>query len=202
MLDRYVRPLIDPALGALARVADRLGFSANALTTLGAAFGLAAALAISQRQFAVALALGTINRLLDGVDGPLARRRGGVTDFGGYLDAVCDFLFYAAVPLGFAFADPATNALPAAVLLAAFLGTGSSFLAFGAIAARRGLKQERLLPRSFYYLGGAAEGTETILVFVLMCVQPGWFGILAYAFTLLCVLTVIGRVATAARLLR
>jgi phosphatidylglycerophosphate synthase len=52
------------------------------------------------------------------------------TDRGAFLDIALDFVFYALVPLGFALADPAANALPAAVLIAAFVGTGSSFLAF------------------------------------------------------------------------
>jgi hypothetical protein len=70
-------------------------------------------------------------------------RRGGAadpqpTDRGAFLDITLDFLFYASIPLAFALADPAANALPAAVLLAAFIGTGSSFLAFAVLAERRG----------------------------------------------------------------
>lgn len=76
-----------------------------------------------------------LNRLLDGLDGALARRRG-LTDAGGFLDISLDFLFYALVPFGFILADPAHNALAGGWLLFAFIGTGSSFLAFAALATK------------------------------------------------------------------
>ena len=55
---------------------------------------------------------------------------------GGFLDITLDFLFYAAIPLGFIFADPELNGIAGSILLATFIGTGSSFLAF-AIAAEK-----------------------------------------------------------------
>lgn len=201
MLDRLVRPLIDPPLAAAARALARAGVRADAVTLLGGAAGVGSALAVATGRFGLALLLVALCRILDGVDGALARRTR-PTDFGGYLDAICDFAFYAALPLGFAFADPSRNALPAAVLLASFLGTAASFLAFAAIAARRGLASAAQGPKAFYYLGGLAEGTETIAVFVAMCIWPQAFPAIALGFAALCAVTVVGRVAMAWRLLR
>lgn len=76
--------------------------------------------------YGAALAAIVLNRLLDGLDGALARRRG-LSDAGGFLDISLDFLFYALVPFGFIVADPAQNALAGGWLLFAFIGTGSSF---------------------------------------------------------------------------
>jgi phosphatidylglycerophosphate synthase len=201
MLDRLVRPLIDPPLAAAARALARAGVRADAVTLLGGAVGVGSAFAVAAGRFGLALLLVALCRILDGVDGALARHTR-PTEFGGYLDAICDFVFYAALPLGFAFADPSRNALPAAVLLASFLGTAASFLAFAAIAARRGLASAAQGPKAFYYLGGLAEGTETIAVFVAMCIWPQAFPGLALGFAALCAVTVVGRVATAWRLLR
>jgi hypothetical protein len=92
--------------------------------------------------------------LLDGLDGSVARLTQ-PTDAGGFLDIALDFVFYAAIPLAFAVANPATNALPAAALLASFIGTGSSFLAFAALAEKRGLTDTALPGKSFYFLGGS-----------------------------------------------
>jgi phosphatidylglycerophosphate synthase len=111
------------------------------------------------------------------------------TDRGGFLDITLDFLFYAAIPLAFALADPAANALPAAVLLASFIGTGSSFLAFAIVAAQRGLTSTALPDKSFYFLGGLTEATETLVAFVAMCLWPSWFPQIAYGFAALCALT-------------
>jgi phosphatidylglycerophosphate synthase len=197
LLDARLRPLIDPPLNALGRTLASLGFTANALTFAGLALGLAGAAAIAFDQLGWGLALILANRLLDGLDGAVARVRG-PSDLGGYFDIVADFAFYVSVPLGFGLLAPA-NALPALVLVASFVLTGVSFLAFAVIAAKRGQTTEAHGRKSFFYSTGLAEGTETILVFLAMCLVPAWFGVLAYAYAGLCALTVIQRSAMAAR---
>ena len=141
----------------------------------------------------MALAAIVLNRLLDGLDGALARRRG-LTDAGGFLDISLDFLFYALVPFGFALAAPAENALAAAWLLFAFIGTGSSFLAFAALAAKHNIDNPGYAHKSLYYLGGLTEGTETIALFVLGCLFPQWFAWMAWLFGALCWLTTFNRI--------
>lgn len=79
------------------------------------------------------------------------------------------FFFYALVPFGFILAAPQQNALAGGWLLFAFIGTGSSFLAFAALAAKHQIDNPGYAHKSFYYLGGLTEGTETILLFVLGC---------------------------------
>lgn len=188
MLDARLRPLIDPPLNALGRGLARMGLSANAVTLAGLIPAMGAAWALAERQFLLALALILANRLLDGLDGAVARVRG-LTDFGGFLDIVMDFAFYVAVPLGFALAAPG-NLLPALVLVASFTLTGTSFLAFATLAAKRGLETAAHGRKSFFYNTGLAEGTETILVFCVMCLWPQHFGPIAYGFAALCLLTV------------
>jgi phosphatidylglycerophosphate synthase len=138
---------------------------------------------------------------MDGLDGAVARLTT-PTDRGAFLDITLDFLFYASIPLAFAVADPAPNALPAAVLLAAFIGTGSSFLAFSVFAERRGLKSEDYPQKGFYYLGGLTEATETLICFGLMCLWPQHFAWWAYGFAVLCALTIVTRVLAGWRALR
>ena len=125
-----------------------------------------------------------------------------MTDLGGFLDIVLDFIFYSGIVFGFALADPARNALPAAFLIMAFVGTGSSFLAYAVMAAKQRLATSERGPKSLYYLGGLTEGTETIFVFVLFCLFPDSFPLLAVGFGALCWLTTASRVATAWRTLR
>jgi phosphatidylglycerophosphate synthase len=162
---------------------------------------VAAAVALSLGAPLAGLALLLASRLMDGLDGAVARLTQ-PTDRGAFLDITLDFLFYASIPLAFAVADPAANALPAAVLLAAFIGTGSSFLAFAALAERRGLQSEDFPKKGIYYLGGLTEATETLLCFVLMCLWPQHFGALAYGFAVLCALTIVTRVLGGWRALR
>jgi phosphatidylglycerophosphate synthase len=137
------------------------------------------------------LALIIANRLCDGLDGAVARVRG-PSDLGGYFDIVADFAFYVSVPVGFGILAP-VNTLPALVLVASFVLTGVSFLAFAVIAGKRGVSTEAHGKKSFFYSTGLAEGTETIAVFIAMCLLPAWFGVLAYGYAGLCALTVFQR---------
>ncbi|MGL5287583.1 MAG: hypothetical protein ACRC8D_15765, partial [Aeromonas sp.] len=56
--------------------------------------------------------------------------------------------------------------------------------------------------KSLYYLGGLTEGSETMALFMLMCLWPEWFAPLAYGFALLCLLTTISRVVSGYHTLR
>ena len=197
MLDAKLRPLIDPPLYAVARSLARIGISANMLTIAGAIIALAAAAAIAMQHYGLGLALIIANRLLDGLDGPVARIAG-PSELGGYLDSLADFLFYVAVPVGFGFASP-QNTLPALVLVAAFTVTAVSFLALAAISARSGDDSGAHGEKAFVYSTGLVEGTETITVFILMCLLPAYFALLAWIFAALCVVTIGQRVFLAAR---
>ncbi|MCA3721384.1 CDP-alcohol phosphatidyltransferase family protein [Phenylobacterium sp.] len=200
MFDARLRPLIDPALNRMGAALARRGVSANQVSAAGAACGALAGLAIGLGHPLAGLALILASRLLDGLDGAVARHRG-TTDLGGYLDIVCDYVFYLAIPLGFGFAAPAN--LPfALVLTASFTLTAVSFLAYATLAAKRGLETQAHGPKSFFYSTGLAEGGETLLAFVLMCLWPAGFPIIASVFAALCILTVIQRSLIASRVFR
>lgn len=199
MFDARLRPLIDPPLNRAGHWLAARGFTANQLTTLGILAGLAAAGVVLLGQFPAALALILASRLLDGLDGAVARATA-KTPFGGYLDIVGDFLFYVSVPLAFGLADPA-NLRPAMVLLASFALTGVSFLAFASIAAEQRLETRAHGEKSFFYSTGLAEGAETIVAFVLMTLFPAKFPAIALAYAGLCALTVVQRTLLAWRTL-
>jgi phosphatidylglycerophosphate synthase len=201
MLDASLRRLIDPPLERLAGPLVARGLSANAVTLIGFALGLCALAAIALQAYLLGLGLLLVNRLCDGLDGALARRLG-LSDLGGFLDIVLDFIVYSGVPLAFALADPARNGLAAAFLIFSFVGTGTSFLAFAIMAAKRGLATELRGRKSLYYLGGLTEGTETIATFVLACLLPGWFPVIAWVFGGLCWLTTATRITVAWQTLR
>lgn len=193
MFDRSVSHLIAPLIHRLARQAKRLGLTANQITLLGFLLGLVAAFLIAFEAYMAGAITILASRLLDALDGAVARLTQ-ATDAGGFLDIALDFVFYASIPLAFAFSDPVRNALPAAVLLAAFIGTGSSFLAFAVMAAKRGLSNLVTPNKSFYFLGGLTEASETLLCFMAMCAWPGLFIELAYGFAALCATTTATRI--------
>ncbi len=198
MLDGYMRRLIDPPLDRLGAGLARLGASANAVTLTGLAVGLGAALAIALGHPGWGLALVLVSRLLDGLDGAVARATR-KTDFGGYLDIVADFAFYGAIPFGFAIWMPAENALPAAFLVMSFYINGASFLGYAILAEKHGHQTSSRGVKSLFFSGGLLEGTETIALFVLICAVPSLFPVLAWAFGALTLATTLGRIISAWR---
>ena len=192
MIDALILPAQRRVLHPLALALHRRDVTADSISLAGFGLGILAVPALAFGWFGLALALILLNRLADGLDGAVARM-GAPTDRGAFLDIALDFVFYAVVPLGFALADPAANALPAAVLIAAFVGTGSSFLAFAVIAAKRGMRAEDYPSKGIFYLGGLTEGFETIALFVAMCLWPAMFAPLAYVFAAACALTTLTR---------
>ncbi len=200
MLDGVIRRQIDPLLDRAGAVLSRCGLGANAVTVVGFLVGAGAWGALAFGQYPLALGLIAVNRVADGLDGAIARKRG-PTDLGGYLDIVLDFVFYAGVPFFFAVGAPDLS-LPATFLVFSFVGTGASFLAFAVMAAKRGLVNESRGRKSIYYLGGLTEGSETIALFVLVCLFPAWFAPLAWGFGGLCWLTTLCRIAMAVEAFR
>lgn len=196
MLDPILRRWIDPPLDRAGAWLARRAVSANAVSLAGLAIGVVAVPLLAHGHYAAALSIILLNRLLDGLDGAIARQRG-ATAFGGYLDIFCDMAFYAAIPLGFALASPA-NALWAALLLASFVCTASSFLGRAVLALQRGETDEgRRGRKSFFHAAGIIEGSETIAAFILFCLFPAAFPWLAGLFAALCFWTAAARLVDA-----
>ncbi|MBK7004632.1 MAG: CDP-alcohol phosphatidyltransferase family protein [Burkholderiales bacterium] len=193
MFDRILNRTLQCPLQRMASGLVALGLRADHVTWAGFVVGLTAVALIAQGHTQWAIVSIALNRLADGLDGAMARLTQ-PTDLGAFLDISLDFLFYASIPLAFVLADPARNALPGAVLIYSFIGTGCTFLAFAVLAAKRGATSTAYPDKGFYYLGGLTESTETIAVFVLMCLVPHWFGTLALVFAALCGLTTATRI--------
>jgi phosphatidylglycerophosphate synthase len=196
MLDATMRKVIDPVLNRMGARAARAGMTANAVTLTGLGFGLLAAALIALGAPGWALLPLGLSRLADGLDGAIARATH-KTDFGGFLDITCDFVFYGAIPLGFVLADPAANGAAGGFLLASFYANGASFLGFAILAERKRMTSEARGVKSLYFTGGLLEGTETIAFFVALCLWPGWFSPMAWVFGALCFFTAASRVLLA-----
>ena len=180
-------------LTVCARTLHKHGIKANQMTFTGFILGLLAIPILALEYYSLALILILCNRIMDGLDGALARQ-GQPTDAGGFIDITLDFIFYSGVVFGFALANPAQNALMACLLIFSFMGTGSSFLAYAVMAEKHQLSDPHFPHKSLYYLGGLAEGTETIILFVLFCLFPGYFPQLALFFASICLITAALRV--------
>ena len=199
MLDAPARRVLSPTLDAVgARLADA-GVPALALTAAGWVAGLASCAAVLRHAWLWALALWLVNRLLDGLDGPVARRTG-ARDLGGFLDIVADFSIYAGFIVAVAIAQPEAQ-LACLALLSAYYLSGTAFLALSSLLERRGTSLAAD-GRSLRLVGGLAEGTETIVVYVLLCLLPGRAALIAWLFTAAVAITATQRIALGVHTLR
>ena len=210
MLDRPMRALIDRPVDALARALDRPRITPDGLTLAGLAIGLGSAVAAGLQWWAVALVLWLLSRVIDGLDGALARRRRAAlpdgtphSEAGGFLDITADFVVYGATVVGVAVG--ATTGFDApwwpflAVLLAYYIN-GAAFLAFSSIAERTGRQLDD--GRSLSFLGRIAEGTETIVVHALWLVLPFWAAPIAIGWAALVGVSAVQRMVAGYRALR
>lgn len=201
MIDPKLLPITRAVLDVPARLLVRLGVTADQVTVVGFVVGLLAVPLLAFEYYTLALILILLNRLADGLDGAVARRTQ-LTDAGGYIDIVLDFIFYSAVVFGFLLASPEQNAVAAGVLLVTFMGTGATFLAFASVAGKQGIENPSYPNKSLHYMGGLTEGFETILAFVAFCLWPQQFAFLAYVFATLCWITAITRIVAGYRTLK
>lgn len=192
MLDHYVRPIIDPSLNYLGKKLFKLGISADMMTVVGFILGIFAIFCIVLHQYELAAVLILFNRLSDGLDGAIARNSE-LTDFGGFLDIVCDFIIYSGVIFAFGLSD-SENIFYACFLIFSFIGPITSFLAYAIIASKRGVITEERGKKSFYYLGGICEGTETAFTLILCCLLPQHFSIICIVYGVMCWITTSGRI--------
>ena len=189
MLDTYVRPLADYSpLSKLVPKVAQSGITANQLTIVGFFIGVLACAFVMMEQYAIGLILLLVNRLIDGLDGAVARLTA-PTDYGRYLDIVLNTIFHAGFVFAFAFgASEYDNDGAALFLLFSYLGLTCSALAY--------TKPESGSP---FHPASLIGGTETFIFMVLCCLLPPNFSAFALIFAILCWITVVGRFALASK---
>ncbi len=192
MFDRQIQKYAQKPLQYIAKPLIKF-ISPNNITFIGFGFGVLMCISIIIDQYLLAIIFLFLNRLLDGLDGVMARLQI-PTPLGGYLDIVLDFLIYGGFVLSFGITEQ-NNTFLSMVLLFCYIGTGSTFLAKAAILpslTNQNLNEE--IPKSFHYAVGLIEGTETILFMLLCLLFPSLFIYFASIFILLCLITIIFRI--------
>lgn len=187
------KPLYRPAVQALAR-----HLSANTVTGAGLAVGLACLLAAAVGLNTLALALWLANRLLDGLDGEVARLRGESTRLGAYLDIIADFLLYGGLLVALAFQHPDAR-LALIVLFFAYYVNGSAFLALSSALER--MKAERHTDRGLHFRRSLTEGFETVVAGALFLALPEHVSPIAWVFAAMVFISAIQRMLDARRML-
>ncbi|MBQ9235485.1 MAG: CDP-alcohol phosphatidyltransferase family protein [Alphaproteobacteria bacterium] len=177
--------LLMTKVNALGKYLAKNNVSAISVSIFGFIIGLMAINFLAMNMYFEALVCILINRFCDILDGAVAKFEG-ESEFGKFIDATLDFIFYGGVIFGFALADIQENATAACFLLFAFMSSATTMLAFGVVD-----KNAKELKKSPFYLGGLAQGFETLCALVLLCVMPFIFKMIAILLGCWCILKVL-----------
>ncbi len=150
------------------------GISAHFITIVGFGIGLLAINFLAMEMYLTALLCILLNRAFDSLDGAVARYHG-YTDFGIFLDAALDYVFYAGAIWGFALAYPSQNAIAAAFMMFGFTAAACTMLAYAVVAYKKETTKYNEEAPAPFYLGGTAQGAETFAALILLCLIPSWF---------------------------
>lgn len=202
MLDNLLRHLKDRLLEPLARALP--GATPTAITLLALAVGLAGIALLTQQYYGWALLCWLLNRLLDGLDGAVARLHHRQSDWGGYVDILSDYAVYAGFPVARVVATPSTAGyLSLGFLLACFYINTASWMYLAAILEKRkhgaGTRGELT---TITMPAGLIGGTETIIFYSLFLLWPAYLVPLYSLMAGLVLVTVGQRLVWANRYLR
>lgn len=203
MIDKVLRV---PKECILAPLAQRLHQSVHptAITIVGCGIGLVAAVAVWHQLYVTGLVLWVVNRILDGLDGTVARLQNRQSDLGAYLDVVLDHIVYAAIPLALALSINTVEIyLYLAFLLCSFYINGASWMYLSALLEKRKQGAEKHREQTTVRIpGGLIEGAETIVFFCLFLLLPEAAGPLFILMALFVLVTIVQRVLWAMHNLR
>ncbi len=163
------------------------------VSALALIVGLLATYAAFKGQYLWALALWILNRILDGLDGLIARLHNGQSDFGGYVDILTDFVIYAALPIGLVVGSPSErHYLALAFLLASFYVNSASWMYLAAILEKREAHDPDT-QTTIVMPAGIIGGFETIVAYGIFLLFPAYITVLFSIFSLLVFITTIQR---------
>lgn len=174
----------------------------NQITLLSGAAGIACCIAIIQSHYYIALLLWLINRILDGLDGTVARITSQQTHFGGYLDIIVDFTVYSAITIAIAYeqtihsTDVSTAVLRwtvTAALNGVYFVNAASLFMFSAIHTNINNKNTELTTVSMSPSTALIEGTETVVAYTVFLLVPSYMTPLYLCFGGAVVITILQR---------
>lgn len=182
MKDAVLREQKDRVLEPLARSFFR-SVSPNLISIAALIPGLLSAVAIVQGELVWGISFWLINRVLDGLDGVVARIHDKQSDFGGYLDLLLDYVVYLAIPIAFVIVAPTpAHTWTIIALLAAYQINSLSWTLLSSLLEKRQAAAAGRLT-SIEMPAGLIEGSETVVFYTLFFLLPAYipwlFGVMA-----------------------
>ncbi len=173
MIDKALRV---PKEELLAPVASRFLRHVHPTTVTFLAFGagVASGVAVWQQAYGAGISLWLLNRVLDGLDGTVARVHDKQSDLGAYLDIVLDTMIYVLIPSAIVLGAPSQAGwFSLLFLLISFYVNAASWMYLAGLLEKRSLGAESQSELTTITMpDGLVEGAETVLFFTLFLVFP------------------------------
>ena len=191
MFDSSLRRFKDRVGTPLAQRMSRV--SPMFISMLALVVGLLATYAAYKGQYIWAFAFWILNRILDGLDGLIARLHDRQSDFGGYVDILTDYIVYASLPIGLVAGSPSIERyLALAFMLASFYVNTASWMYLAAILEKRAAHDPDT-QTTIVMPVGIIGGFETIIAYGIFLLFPAHITILFSIFATLVFITIIQR---------
>jgi len=190
MIDKYLRPVKEKLMLPTAKILSKY-VTPNQITIFAFAFGLLSCVLIIFHNFYLALVFWLLNRIIDGLDGTVARISKRQTNWGGYLDIMLDFVIYAFIPISFTivFNSGSFIYMSLSIMLAIFYINSASWMYLSALIEKQNVNKPNQELTSVSMPTGLIEGTETIFSYTLFFIFSEY---IPYLFLAVSVLTLIG----------
>lgn len=191
MFDTPLRKFKDQVGAPLARSLKHV--HPSFITALAFVAGLLAAWFAFTQSYSVAFGFWILNRVLDGLDGLMARLHEKQSDFGGYVDILTDFIVYASLPIGLV-AGSASNEryLALAFMLASFYVNSASWMYLSAILEKHAAHSSES-QTTIIMPAGLIGGFETIVAYGIFLLYPAHITLLFSVFAALVFITTVQR---------
>ncbi len=139
--------------------------------------------------------LWVVNRILDGLDGAVARAGGKESDLGGYIDIVGDFAVYAMIPIALAAGKGEPHLLVAlSCMLGSFYVNAASWMYLSAVLEKRHAADSGVQSKTAVVMpAGIIAGTETLIIYSLFILFHEYLFIIFNITTGLILLTILQR---------
>lgn len=142
MFDLEYRLFMEDFLRPLAKILSPY-ISPNQMTLIGFTFGLLSCVFNYYTVEYLAFVCFFLNRVLDCLDGIIARVSNRQSDFGGYLDIIVDFIVYALLPITSVLSNPSyTSFTLLSILLSSYYVNSASLFMLSALLEKRNLGSE------------------------------------------------------------
>ncbi len=197
MIDNHFRKVMPKMVDPIIKILMKLRVKPNQVTVFAFLVSSSSVWFVLNNYFILAALIWWTGRILDGMDGILARASKTTSSFGAYLDIVLDMAAYSLFVVGLSIRFPELQ-FNWILILGLYVLCITSALSFGSLLGEKEIKDNRGLK----FGAGLAEAGETGIAYTLFMIFPKHIAILSLIWIGVLLITVLARTSLAYKTLK